>query len=90
VKESYIATWSDEEEEEREERTNLALMAIDSYSSDEESEVNHSTIDNELLDAFESLHVDYSNAIKDNKLLKKKNKLLESENDELLVKLNKS
>ena len=74
MKEAYIATWSDEEDDdERKEETNLALMALESNFSDEESEVNPSSnIDDELLDAFESLNVDYANAIKDNKQLKKR------------------
>ena len=43
--------------------------------------------DIELLEAFESLNVDYVNVIKDNKQFRKKIKLLENENRELLDKI---
>ena len=63
-------------------------MAFESYSSDEESEVSSSShIDDELLEAFESLNNNYANAIKDNKQLRKKIKMLENENRNLLDKI---
>ena len=90
-KEVLIATWSDEEDDdETKEEVNLALMAQSSYSSDEEeNEVNESS-HNELVIAFESLNHDYEKLFKLNKVLKKKNKTLEIENESLLNRINES
>ena len=90
-KEVLVATWSDEEDDdEAKEEVNLALMAQSSYSSDEEDNKVNESSHNELVVTFESLNHDYEKLFKLNKVLKKKNKILELENETLLKRINES
>ena len=86
-KEVLVASWSDEDSEtssSEKEEVNLCLMAGSNYSSDDESddEVNNLSYD-ELFNAFNSLNDDFLDLLKLNKSLKKKNKVLVSENENL-------
>lgn len=89
-KEVLVASWSDEDSETSssdEEKVNLCLMARSNYSSEEESddEVTNLSYD-ELLNVFNSLNDDFLDMLKLNKSLKKKNKVLELENETLKSK----
>ena len=76
-KKAMVATWDDSDEEtsddeEYQEMTNLALMAIGDDSDDEFEEVNDLSAYDELYDAFKELHDNWIKIGKKNACLKKK------------------
>ncbi|GAV91925.1 zf-CCHC domain-containing protein [Cephalotus follicularis] len=76
-KKAMVATWDDsdpssaEEEESDEEVVNLALMAMEEYASEDESDTEVQFSFDELQNAYEKLYVEYENVCLKNKSLKK-------------------
>ncbi|KAK9229591.1 hypothetical protein WN944_022554 [Citrus x changshan-huyou] len=81
---SYEETSDDEEHQEM---TNLALMAIGDESDDELDEVNDLSTYDELCDAFKELHDNWIKIGKKNACLKKKMVKLTNENESLSAKI---
>ena len=96
-KESFVATWSDDEYDDDNEETNLAFMAKSNDSSDEKDEVfscssndlsdDDDIYDNDVHDAYMTLQIDFEKLLNMNIGLKKKNKELISENNDLKKEL---
>ncbi|KAH9801518.1 hypothetical protein KPL71_001066 [Citrus sinensis] len=91
-KRAMVATWDDSDEEtsddeEHQEMTNLALMAIGDESDDELDEVNDLSTYDELYDAFKELHDNWIKIGKKNACLKKKMVKLTNENESLSTKI---
>ncbi|GAV66029.1 zf-CCHC domain-containing protein [Cephalotus follicularis] len=74
---AMVATWDDsepsssEEEESDKEVVNLALMAMEEYASEDESDNEVQFSFDELQNAYERLYVEYENVCLKNKTLKK-------------------
>ena len=88
LKKAMVATWDDSDEEtsddeEHQEMTNLALMAIKEESFDELDEVSDLPTYDELHNAFKELHDEWIKISKKNAYLKKKMLELTIENDTL-------
>ena len=75
------------DDEEQQEITNLALMAIGKESFDELDEVNYLSTYDELHDAFKELHDEWMKIGKKNACLKKKMVKLTNENESLTAKI---
>ncbi|KAH9802698.1 hypothetical protein KPL71_001497 [Citrus sinensis] len=91
-KKAMVATWDDSDEEtsdedEQQEMTNLALMAIGEESCDELDEVSVLPTYDELHDAFNDLHDELMKIGKKNISLKKKMIELKNENDSFSAKI---
>ena len=87
-----VATWDDSDEEtrdddEQQEMTNLALMAVGEESCDELDQVSVLPTYDELHDAFKDLHDELMKIDKKNICLKKKMIELKNENDSFSVKI---
>ncbi|KAH9792213.1 hypothetical protein KPL71_004031 [Citrus sinensis] len=91
-KKAMVATWDDSDDEtsddeEHQEMTNLALMAIGDESDDELDETNDLSTYDELYDAFKELHDNWIKISKKNACLKKKMVKLTNENESLSAKI---
>ncbi|KAH9783348.1 Integrase catalytic domain-containing protein [Citrus sinensis] len=91
-KKAMVATWDDSDEEtsddnEQQEMTNLALMAVGEESCDELDEVNDLPTYDELHDAFNDLHDELMKIGKKNICLKKKMMELKNENESFSAKI---
>ncbi|KAH9751297.1 hypothetical protein KPL71_014237 [Citrus sinensis] len=91
-KKAMVATWDDSDEEtsddeEHQEMTNLALMAIGDELDDELDEVNDLPTYDKLHDAFKELYDEWMKIDKKNACLKRKMVELKNENESLCAKI---